>query len=350
MISREALLDYLQNGTLPKGPITVHIDITNACNLKCITCWNHSPYITANINAGNKAKKHAEWKKQKLSLRNFESIIRDLALVGVKKLIISGGGEPFTHENIYWMIALAKEAGFDLTVITNALLIDVEKLLQYAPDRLSVNLCAATAETYALVHPGVAENEFHGLTAKLRLINTQVPINLVMVISNVNYHELADMVRLAGEFEDARLSFKLASLTGETARFALSAEQKETLLQKDIPHCLSLCMDGNISSNLDVFAGQLSGSAMEFPIQETGCFAGLFYSRIYSNGDVFYCCAHIKVGNVFDLPFSLVWRSEAYNRVRRMLDEKRFYPECRTCGKFNLNFRARELLKAEGIS
>jgi radical SAM protein with 4Fe4S-binding SPASM domain len=320
------------------------VDVTNACNLKCITCWNHSPYIK------DTDKKNDKWKKQKLSLKDFETIIRDLSYVGVKKLIISGGGEPFMHEGIYRMIAISKEAGFDVTVITNALLIDVEKLLQNAPDRLSANLCAATAETYAHVHPGTAENEFHALTAKLRLMNTQVPISLVMVISNVNYHELADMARLAAEFEDARLSFKLASLTSDTARFALSAEQKKTLLERDIPLCTSICLDNNIRNNLDVFANQLTGSAMEYPINETGCFAGLFYSRIYSNGDVFYCCAHIKVGNVFELPFSLVWRSEAYNRVRSLMEKNRFYPECRTCGKFNLNFKAREILKSEGIS
>jgi radical SAM protein with 4Fe4S-binding SPASM domain len=344
MISKNALLDYLQNGTLPKGPITVHVDVTNACNLNCITCWNHSPYVKVTD------KKKAEWKKRKLSLKNFEAIIRDLSSVGVKKLIISGGGEPFMHESIYQMIAVCKEADFDVTVITNALLIDVEKLLHNAPDRLSANLCAAAAETYARVHPGTAESEFHALTAKLRLINAQVPISLVMVISNVNHREVVDMARLAGEFEDARLSFKLASLTGDTARFALSAEQKKTLLERDIPLCTSVCLDNNIRNNLDVFANQLTGSAMEYPIHETGCFAGLFYSRIYSNGDVFYCCSHIKVGNVFEIPFSLVWRSEAYNRVRRLMDEKRFYPECRTCGKFNLNFKAREILKTEGHS
>jgi MoaA/NifB/PqqE/SkfB family radical SAM enzyme len=76
---------YRKNGTIPPFPQTVHIDIINSCNLKCPQCWNHSPLL--------KEKKTPEWKRLKLPYGNFKLIIDDLKKTGVRKLILSGGGD-----------------------------------------------------------------------------------------------------------------------------------------------------------------------------------------------------------------------------------------------------------------
>jgi len=336
VISEEALEEYADSGAIPGGPLTVHIDITNRCNLDCVTCWNYSPYLIQPKSPG--------WKKQQLSLPGFKKIIADLRSVNVKKLIISGGGEPFTHESIYDMISAAKVVGFDVTVITNAVLIDVPRLLEDPPNKCLINLCAATAATYAEFHPNRKPEDFDSLCRNLKTINEKIPLNLAMVISNVNDREVAEMARLAATFPKARLSFKLASLTGATARFALTAQRKRILLSEEIPLCGDICRKKSIENNLDVFRSQLSGKGLGYPIQKIGCFAGLFYSRIYSSGDVFFCCAHIKVGNVFDMPFSRIWESDSYDRVRERLQRQEFFPECERCGKYNLNFAARRFL------
>lgn len=343
MIDKKTLLRYVRQQRIPRGPITVHIDITNACNLNCITCWNYSPYL--------KEPKDSEWRGSAISLADFRHIIRDLSRIGVEKLILSGGGEPFTHPEIYKMITTAGKAGFHVTVITNGLLVDEEKLLadpDIAPKRLLVNLCAASPGVYATAHPNREPVDFDHLVEGLRTVNRFIPLSLVMVISNVNHHELNQMARLAATFENAQLSFKLASLGEETARFALSKTQKKELLETGIPLTRKICKQNKIPNNLDVFASQLSGKKLEYPIRETGCFAGIFYSRIYSTGDVFFCCAHIKVGNVFEKPFSKIWTSYAYNRIRERMQDKWFFPECKRCGKFNLNFKARQILTSEG--
>lgn len=343
MIDKDALLRYVRQQKIPRGPITVHIDITNVCNLNCITCWNYSPYL--------KEPKDPQWRRSAISLDAFRHIIRDLARIGVEKLILSGGGEPFTHPEIYSMITTAGKAGFHVTVITNGLLIDEEKLLadpDTAPRRLLVNLCAASPRVYADVHPNRQPGDFDKLVKRLETINETIPLSLVMVISNVNHHEFKEMALMAASFKKAQLSFKLASLGEDTAQFALSKKQKKELLETGVPLTRKICKQYNIPNNLDVFGSQLSGKKLEYPIRETGCFAGLFYSRIYSTGDVFFCCAHIKVGNVFEKPFSKIWTSYAYNRIRERMQDKWFFPECKRCGKFNLNFKARQILNAEG--
>ncbi|MCP4154355.1 MAG: radical SAM protein [bacterium] len=340
MINKEALISYLDNGTVPEGPVTVHIDVSNACNLNCITCWNHSPHLSG--------KKTTQWKQQRLPLVAFTGIIHDLKALKVKNLIISGGGEPFTNESIYRMIALAKELGFKVTIITNALLIDTRRLLEAAPDKLLVNLCAASPATYVRVHPRRKPADFDALISKLKLINRQIPLTLVMVISNVNYFEIKEMAQLAAEFTKARLSFKLASMTPDTEQYGLTGKQKQDLIEQTIPLSLEICREQKTGNNLDVFESQLTGKKSAYPIEDIGCVAGLFYSRIFTDGEVFFCCAHIKVGNVFQMPFSRIWTSPAYNRIRKQLDKKNFYPACKQCGKFNLNFKARKLLDGLG--
>ena len=167
---------------------------------------------------------------------------------------------------------------------------------------------------------------------------------------------------LAAGFPRVRLSFKPAALTPGTQRFALSEEQEQELLNREIPRCREICRENGIENNLDVFESQIrpltfnfsksknsrlpgSGSNLEYPIRETGCFAGLFYSRIYTTGEVFFCCAHIKVGSIFEQPFSQIWQGEAYNKVRTLMDRKEFFPGCKTCGKYNLNFKARQFIE-----
>src|SRR5690606_444911 len=38
-------LEAFADGTLPLGPQTIHLDVTNACNTDCVTCWDHSPHL-----------------------------------------------------------------------------------------------------------------------------------------------------------------------------------------------------------------------------------------------------------------------------------------------------------------
>jgi hypothetical protein len=44
-VSKRDVLDGLAAGVPRTGPRTVHVDVTNACNAACITCWDHSPLL-----------------------------------------------------------------------------------------------------------------------------------------------------------------------------------------------------------------------------------------------------------------------------------------------------------------
>jgi wyosine [tRNA(Phe)-imidazoG37] synthetase (radical SAM superfamily) len=335
MIDRKALYDYIDNGTIPEGPRTVHIDIIDDCNLNCITCWNHSPLIPKKTGRNRKP--------LRLSFRDYKAIISDLRTTGLKKLILSGSGEPFLHEDCYRMIDAAKKAAFHVTVLTNATLVDPLRLMESPPDKLLVNLGAARARTYRNMHPGCPV-DFDRLLSTLKKISRHISITLVMVVSKINYRELIPFTQSACSFGKVSLSFKKATSVKETAHLVIG-EKEAVCIKESLEEIEEICDSSKIPHNLEIFKNRLDGVAMARVFPDMGCYAGLFYSRIYMDGNVFFCCAHIPVGNLFDTPFSQIWRGSTYNRLRKKLSERRYFPECAHCGKFNLNYRASMLIR-----
>ncbi|TFG60380.1 MAG: radical SAM protein [Spirochaetales bacterium] len=327
MISREALFAYVESGTLPSGPLTVHVDIINRCNLRCPSCWNHSPLVPR-----KKPDRDAV-----LDMKGFERIRSELKAAGVGKVMLSGGGEPFLHPGIYAMISGLKDAGMHVTVLSNGMLIDPLRIERNPPDRIILNYCASRQAEDRALHRDLLER-----------INRTVPLSLVLVTDSTAVDQVIPLVEAALDFPDIQVTFKPASLSAETVRLALSGEDREKLLNTILPRVRELCENRGIPHNIGMFEDQLAGTGPAGDASETGCYAGIFYSRIYVNGDVFFCCAHIKTGNLYESSFAEIWKSEKYRAIRNSLKEGRFFPCCSQCGKYNLNYRAAEMLKGSG--
>jgi len=85
-----------------KVPLTIHLFITNDCNLNCDKCYYRN-------------------KNSDIKYLDF-NIIKNLFLEwkdnGVKSVAI-GGGEPLLHKNIEDIVELGKELGFFMSITTN---------------------------------------------------------------------------------------------------------------------------------------------------------------------------------------------------------------------------------------
>ena len=58
-------------------------DVTNRCNAKCITCWDHSPLL--------KVARSAAWKSQTLPASTWRRLLADLDAFGsVRAVVLSG--------------------------------------------------------------------------------------------------------------------------------------------------------------------------------------------------------------------------------------------------------------------
>ena len=113
------------------GPKTLHIDLTNGCNTNCITCWDHSPLLTE--------ARTAAWKRQRVDAAEAIAIVDDvMTLGGLSAVIVSGMGEPFTHPEVYEILAALKERMLHVTVITNLIPADAKKIVALSVDELLI--------------------------------------------------------------------------------------------------------------------------------------------------------------------------------------------------------------------
>ncbi len=93
-MSADPVLGGIAVGRPRTGPRDVHVDVTNGCNLSCVSCWDHSPLL--------RDPRPAAWKRRRMSLDRFGALVDQLARLGsVRQLVISGIGEPMTHPQIH---------------------------------------------------------------------------------------------------------------------------------------------------------------------------------------------------------------------------------------------------------
>jgi radical SAM protein with 4Fe4S-binding SPASM domain len=96
------------------------IEPTNICNLKCRHCTTQS--IPNN-------------KKGNMSLNLFRKILDDNPQLTC--IILTRNGEPFTHRYIFEMIRFARDKGIYVTVYTNGILLNEEKITRIFESDLS---------------------------------------------------------------------------------------------------------------------------------------------------------------------------------------------------------------------
>jgi MoaA/NifB/PqqE/SkfB family radical SAM enzyme len=337
-LQRERFRGYLAQ-TPRAGPQTVHIDVTNVCNLDCVTCWNYGATL--------ETPKSIAWKRQRIEPSVFFRVLDEVVEAGAERIVLSGGGEPFTHPDIERFITGVKAKGLRLTVISNGTLCDFVKVKALGIDQLLLNTASATPETYVAYHPNQPPETFYRLIEGCRILRDVTAVNMVQVINGLTAHEVVAMVDLAASV-GARVSFKVGDVPKGTRQFALTTAQRATLVEVDLPAARKRAKQLGVRHNLDAFERQLRGEKAQQP----PCFAGYLYSRIAVDGRVFFCCAHIDAGHVSDGHFREVWAGPKYQAVRQTMHRGGSFAACQRCGKYDLNVSAqRELdeLLEEGL-
>ena len=327
-------LQSLDDGVVRLGPQTVHLDITNSCNTDCVTCWDHSPHLHAPPSTA--------WKRQRADPAALAAVLDDImGLGGLEAVIVSGMGEPFTHPAVHEILADIKRRGLHLTVITNLVAADVERIVEIGVDSLLIGVQGASEASYLAFHPSFSAMHWARLQAALaRLRAAGRRDKHVQVICGVNAHELVAMIEQAHAFAAAQINFKLASLRGGTEAVRISEAQREALLARELPRARERAAALGVVHNLDVFEQQLrTGGEATAPIAEVGCFLGHHYSRITVDGTVLYCCnTEVEVGHLRE-GFAALWRGPAWTALRERLRAGRYFAGCAQCGKFNQNVK-----------
>ena len=339
MKHRDLRLAGIDAGHPLTGPETLHLDVTNGCNTNCITCWDHSPLLLA--------PRSSAWKRARVEVPAVESLLDDvLGLGGLRAVIVSGMGEPFTHPDIYRILEAVKARGLHLTVITNLIPADPERVLALGVDQLLIGIHAASEGAYRAFHPSFQSDEWevlHRMLARFQAAGRRY--KHVQVICRTNAFELAEMVRLAHRYDAAQLNFKLAGLKEGTEATRITEDQRERLRAEGIPAAGALAVELGVATNLGVFAEQLAaGGEATAEIREVGCFMGYVYARVLVDGTVLYCCnTDVRVGTLAQgARFSELWNGPAWSALRARLRRGDYFASCDQCGKLNQNVKLAE--------
>jgi MoaA/NifB/PqqE/SkfB family radical SAM enzyme len=124
-------------GDRSSAPVVVDLDPTSFCDLACPECIS------------GKLLNQGRFTRERLS-----SLAGEFVAMGIKAVILIGGGEPLAHQGTQAIIHTLGEAGIAIGVVTNGTMIDrhLPGLAEYASwVRISVD--AATTDTYKTFRP-----------------------------------------------------------------------------------------------------------------------------------------------------------------------------------------------------
>lgn len=146
--------DYRSKVACPQSisgivPITMEIDLTNLCSHRCPLCVGGR--------AANSSEEQAfpvSGSGEQIPTARAAQYIRQMAEVGVKGIIFTGGGEPTLHPDLTLLVRLAHELHTAVGLITHGGLLhkhDMRALVQ-ACKWIRVSIDAADAEEFETVH------------------------------------------------------------------------------------------------------------------------------------------------------------------------------------------------------
>ncbi|WP_202865726.1 radical SAM protein [Kribbella turkmenica] len=148
-------LAALARGQSPSAPIVVELDPTSFCDLACPECIS-SPLLN----------------KARFTRDRLTTLAEELAAVGVRAVILIGGGEPLLHPATPQVIKTLAEADVQVGLTTNGTTID--RCLDVLAEKVTwtrVSVDAASSSTSARFRPARSGGaKFEQVVANMRLL------------------------------------------------------------------------------------------------------------------------------------------------------------------------------------
>ena len=162
-------------------PQVIHIENTNYCNARCIMC------------------SHGAMTRPKgfMSMDLYRKVISEAAELGVPKVTVQFFGEPLLDKHLFERIRLARQAGLETEINTNASLLTAEasvRLIESGLDELHISFDGFTRATYERIRVGldfdkVVANIEGFLGLKRRTGSPRPKVFLTFVAFETNRHE-----------------------------------------------------------------------------------------------------------------------------------------------------------------
>ncbi|MEW6381378.1 MAG: radical SAM protein [bacterium] len=297
-------------GELPP-PVTVEIDLTNACNHRCIWCLDQS--YNTRLNATLKEG----------PLLNFAA---ELARQGVQGVIFTGGGEPLLYYSFGKVAQHFRNQGLQLGLITNGEAID--RHLEAIPflSWIQVSLDAARAETHQKLHNPFKTSMFQTIVDNLYQISTSVHTGIVYIIHPDNFREVPDAINLARDVGCRFIAFR--RVVGEEARKFTPS------MVRDVRELMASIQWKEGNSDFQILAPRLHHLDQGHrSLPYSLCLAHHLIGVLASDGSLYPCRTlrgdtDYAYGSIYRESFQSIWQGEKRKAVLEKIARKECASRC----------------------
>ena len=301
--------DYLLNISSENDFLrSIHIEIANECNERCLHCY--IPH---------------ELKTKVIDSNLFYKIIEEARSLNIINVTISGG-EPLIHKDFIRFLSKCRELDLSVNVLTNLTLLTDEIVLEMKKNPL-LSVQTSLYSMNPLVHDSItkAKGSFEKTKKSLlKLLSLGIPVQISCPIMKQNKDSFTDVINWGNEHN--------ISVAIDYVIFASYDHSNCNLL-----HRLSLKDMKNIFDKqmTTEYAKILNENAKEkYAVKSTDpiCTVCRYYLCVSSEGDVFPCVGwqSKKIGNLHESSIKDIWESS--NEVEELRKIKRgHFPKCVDC-------------------
>ncbi|MCO4781850.1 MAG: radical SAM protein [Candidatus Cloacimonetes bacterium] len=260
---------------LPQSPVMLNIEPTNKCNLKCVMCPRDQ--MTRPLGT--------------MSIQDYKKLMIQAQDAGVTEITLNGYGEPFITQEVYEMVSLAKEFGFNIKINTNGHYLTEDriiKLLQDPPHVLSISLDGATKEVYERVR----------INGDFSKVQKAISLFIKLRKEQNKEHEVKLNLQI----------IKMDETQEEVDEFCNFWKDKvDEVHVPNVHNWGGVIQKNGVLNDLDI---------TRYPCKELFRTMMVFY-----DGNVSICCAvfddNMNLGNIHEQPLIDIWNNSEYQLLRK---------------------------------
>jgi MoaA/NifB/PqqE/SkfB family radical SAM enzyme len=328
-----------------RSPRVVFIEITNRCNLLCVTCprtfFEREPL-------------------KSLSLKEFITIAEQFPQM--QRALLHGIGEPLLNRELPDIIKYLKGRNVEVIINSNGTLLTPEwqkKLIESGLDQYRCSIDGATDATYARIRGAnllpKLKRGLEGLVkTKENLGATNPSISIWCVATQENVRELPDLLRLASSlgvpevYMQRLVYFALAPAEqygmarDELAVFGKDDEREERIIEECTKLSSALGIKFLASGARDPINSLAAARTADFAPWQA-CMRPWTTAYITANGNCLPCCISpfatndyesLILGNLLEHPFHEIWNKPRYQKFRKDLLSDHPHKACSSCGVY----------------
>jgi len=292
-------------------PVYVEIGITNTCNHNCIFC----------------ALDFLENKGDSIDKEVMVNTLKEMGEKGVKSIMFAGEGEPTLHKDIGLFVQTAKQAGIDVSITTNGLLLTKEKIQEILPylSWLRFSVDSGTPDNYSLVH-GTSPEDFNKLIENIKECvrfkkenNLDVTIGVQFLVIPQNIGEAPKLAKILKEIGADNLQIKPYSHHPDSLNNLIVDPEQYNEIEQQLKE-----FD---SDNFKIIFRKATIGRVIEGINYPECYGLPFFTLIDAKGNLipcnlFYNKSDFYYGNLYDSSFSEIWQGEQRKQVLQKLKQK----------------------------